>query len=189
MVWPIDAKLVTAAAGAVIPSNLDNEEQDRIVDLHRIRQAILGPPVVRETAGVADWVDNSIATVHPIWICVQTSKISFILTGLNHKSGNGSIVNEVVVKVQNTGVPSMVADLYTNDVKFDTAATGPVGSALQAGPVAAVNNGGYDSIVLTPAAPYTLTDDLVSWVEITGATINDQIHGVRVEYQPITPTP
>jgi len=193
MTWPIDAIDVNYAAGMHVPSANLNQIQNRIVDLHRLRQE------VRVTA--VSGVDSSI---NPSWAPDSVNPEQ----GWAPRGGPGgdtalyfwiraragAQLAMVEIKYYNAD-PTLAAvntaALYSVDARFSSGATIPSKTTLVA--PTAFGNGAltWTTLTLTPAAADELGDDHTWLVVISGYMhpYDDRVAGVRVKIQPITPTP
>lgn len=162
---------------------MDNEIQDRVVDLHRPRILPITQACVKEDAGgVGEWYFDTDAP-EAGWTCVVANGVLVIPLEIP----DGCELERVYIKVRSNAAASMVADLYEINHNVEAATTAPSkGSSLATDSAAGL--GAWDTLSLD------LTDqEMVDFrqviVEITAASAADQVAAVYARFLPITPTP
>ncbi len=190
--WPLTGRYVDAAPGVPIPSGLDNELQDRILDINKRHPLHLALAYCGEGSGVKTWLpfDMTASDFEAGWKNITFGhELVFPFDG--RRSGpNGSKIYAVEAKVQSAGASNLVANLYKVTTNIDSPGTAPsIGSSL-ATATATGGAGVWDELLLTPASPVTLSaDERLIIVFINGTSAGDRIATVRVDQDPLVPTP
>jgi hypothetical protein len=182
MAWPIDAIIRTYGALSQIFSSDLNAIQNRIVDLHRVRIVPISTGLPKAPAGVLEWSFDSVQPEYG-WTCITAGgALQFPIP-----IPDGAKLMAVRVKVRNDGAATLVANLYEIDHKIGAATTAPTIGGSLANDVSA-GAGTWDTLLLD-LADQEMVDYRQVVVELTAASVGDQVAAVYATYEPITPTP
>lgn len=191
MAWPIDAKDVTYAPLTPVPSDNLNEIQDRIVDLHRVRKRVFfdGFPAIDGSSNPAWGVQSSRLT----WDCKAGGATSYLTIPIQFQ-GQDAIVVSVEVKYRIATAVGLQLALYEVDHHFDVAATAPalniIGSVFTSSGGSPPDWRIHDGTgTWAGSLPVTISEEESLILAVADPDLGDEISGVWVEYQPITPTP
>lgn len=187
MAWPIDTKHTVFAAQVPVPSDCLNEMQDRIVDLHSARSRTFINGISR-----VDVSDN------PCW---EYAGGSSPYVGWENINGGGELIvnaqfeglnvvlpaNGVKVKWYIATAVGLVAKLYLMDAQFGASGTVPTRSLLDT----ITSSGGSPPdwrVETFTFSEQTLDEDQWLAVEFSDPDAGDMVAGVRVNFEPVTPT-
>ena len=175
MVWPYDAVPTVYAPLMPVESDDLNELLERVVDVHRERKITL--VLAMDNTGTNQWTWMGTA-----WVAVSAATITFpiqVPTGWRLKNAR--------VKCQSNGAVGFVLGLYAYSAKFDSAGTAPAVEAALDSDVLVTS--GWAILDLTPAATELATNDRIFLVTVAAGQAGDIVAGIRVTFEPITPTP
>lgn len=185
--WPLDARYATAAPQGVVPSSLLNELQDRVVDLHRQREAtfIAGAPqgVAGGSGREVAWELEDAAGVF-YWACYVADKYLTIPLYLPEMVQ----VIEIRAKVLIQTAEGISCKLY----KLEQSATGtgattpPASTLVETRTPWASSPPEWHAPVFSGSVPFEVGDGELYVVRFETPNVADGVGGVRVIYEPIT---
>lgn len=182
--WPYDDRYYEATPGVPIPSELDLEIQDRIIDLHADRSIVLPSYESCVDGGGLDhaWAKNS----GGIGFTCLAGGYDLHVRGQLLSS---AVLKEVHVKWYLNSAAGMKLDLYLDDYNFGSPTTppssDPVGSQLSP---SLGSYPGWDVSSWTGLTT-TVNADSAIRVVVSDPDVGDQICGVKMVLQPLTASP
>lgn len=183
MAWPIDTRDESYTALTAVPSDNLNEIQDRIIDIHNVRSRTFINGMVESVGGASGWDYNHAAPRG--WVNVNAGRL---LIPIAFKSLNPIIqANGVSVKYYISAAVGLDMELFLCDAQFGAAATVPTSSSLDS----YTSTGGSPPdwrITTFSFSAQALDEDQYLAVVFTNPDAGDIVAGVKVEFQPITPT-